>query len=194
MLSSLLHHHLPSHGLRESLVGSEKTMPRRLRVPFGQVFSFENSAHGVNFLLLLKLFFDVDDVGEPLGQELFSHSRLPGELFRREPAAYQVAERLSYLLHGWQMVLADKVRRGDDAYFEGGHQIRHDGNWKIRANQPGLLQLGNVGLGMAHQLIEGLLVKSVHQSLEEVWLAFDHGRDERIGEDDKQAMRPQAMR
>src|SRR5260370_5500203 len=99
------------------------------------------------------LSLNVDEILQPLGQELFARCRVPRELLRLQPAAYQVAECLSYLLHGWQMFLTEKVRRGDDAHFQGGYQICNDRNRKIRANQSSLLQLGNVGIGIAHKLI-----------------------------------------
>src|SRR3981081_2379408 len=67
--------------------------------------------------MVFILSLNVDEILQPLGQELFARRRVLGDLLRLQPAAYQVAECLSELLHGWQMVLSDKGSGGDDAHF-----------------------------------------------------------------------------
>src|SRR6266550_4513684 len=99
------------------------------------------------------------DFIEILGKELFAYIALAGELLRLQPAAYQVAERLRQLLHGWQLLLTDDIRRVDHANLQSGQQIGDDGSRNICTDQPGMLKLDKIGIGIAYELIEKACIR-----------------------------------
>src|SRR5712691_5344457 len=105
---------------------------------------------------------------EILGKELFAYIALAGELLRLQPAAYQVAERLRQLLHGWQMLLTDDISRVDHANLQSGQQIGDDGSRKICADQLGLLKLVKIGIGIAYELIDKAWIIGPEKPVEDV--------------------------
>ena len=68
------------------------------------------------------------------------------------------------------------------------------GHRQIVANQPGLLQLDDIGLVVAQHLLHGRRFEGAVQPLEEIGLAFQHGGRERIAEGREHAVCPEAMR
>src|SRR6266566_7815159 len=108
----------------------------------------------MTFLLLFRPLIGFLDFIQILGQELFAYIALAGELLRFQPATDQVAERLGQLLHSWHMLLADDIRRVDHANLQSGQQIGDDGSRNICADQPGMLKLDKISIGIAYELIE----------------------------------------
>src|SRR6266702_1868129 len=136
-------------------------------VALGQTLYFYDRCHD-DFLLLFRPLFGFLDFIEILGKELFAYIALAGELLRLQPAAYQVAERLRQLLHGWQVLLTDDIRRVDHANLQSGQQIGDDGSRKICADQPGLLKLVKIGIGIAYEPIEKAWVIGPEKPVEDV--------------------------
>src|SRR5436305_5997309 len=124
----------------------------------------------MTFLLLFRplfgfLYFYFIEI---LGKELFAYIALAGELLRLQPATYQVAERLRQLLHGWQMLLTDDIRRVEHANVQRGQQIGDGGSRKICADQPGMLKLDKIGIGIAYELMEKAWIIGPEKPVEDI--------------------------
>src|SRR6266699_7068994 len=122
----------------------------------------------ITFFLLFRPVSGFLDFIQILGQELFACIALAGELLWFQPATYQVAERLGQLFHGWQMLLADDSRRVDHADLQSGQQIGDDGSRNICADQPGVLKLDNIGIGIAYELMEKAWIIGSEKPVEDV--------------------------
>jgi hypothetical protein len=95
----------------------------------------------MTFLLFFRPLLGFLNIIQILGPELFAHITVAWELLRFQPATYQVAEHLGQPLYGWQVLLADEIRRVDNANLQGGQQIGDDGSRNICADKPGTLKL-----------------------------------------------------
>src|ERR1700687_1504251 len=122
----------------------------------------------MTFLLLFKPLFGFFDFIQILGPELLAHIALARKFLGFQPATYQVAERLSQPLHGWQMLLAEDIRRVDYANLQCGQQISDDGSWNICADQPGMLKLVKIGIGITYELIEKVCIRGSEKPVEDV--------------------------
>src|SRR5207248_10877778 len=78
-------------------------------VALGQTLYFDDCCHVAVLLLFLRYLLGLLNFIQILGPELFAHIALAGKLLRFKPAAYQVAEHLGQLLHGWHMLLTEDI-------------------------------------------------------------------------------------
>src|SRR6266571_1105342 len=139
-------------------------------VALSQALHFDDLCHVAVLLLffLLRYLFGFLNFIQIFGPELFARIALAGKLLRFQPAAYQVAEHLGQLLHGWHMLLAEDIRRVDHSNLQSGQQIGNDGSWNIRTDQPGMLKLVKIGIGITYELIEKACIRGSEKPVEDV--------------------------